>query len=122
MGHVRYLRQARLLGDVLVVGLNGDASVRRLKGAGRPLVGERERAEVLSALAAVDHVALFGEDTPISLIRAVRPDFLVKGGDWKKTSIIGWDFVESYGGKVRSLRFVTGRSTSRLVEKMKKAS
>lgn len=120
VGHIRYLRQARLLGDALVVGVNTDASVRRLKGPLRPLVSERERAEVLSALTAVDHVVLFDGDTPLSLIRAVSPDFLVKGGDWKKTSIVGWDFVESYGGKVRSLKFVEGRSTSRLAEKIRK--
>lgn len=120
VGHIRTLRQARLLGDALVVGVNTDASVRRLKGPLRPLVSERERAEVLSALTAVDHVVLFDGDTPLSLIHAFSPDFLVKGGDWKKTSIVGWDFVESYGGKVRSLKFVEDRSTSRLAEKIRK--
>jgi len=120
VGHVRTLRQARSLGDALVVGMNTDASVRRLKGASRPLVAQSERAEVLSALGAVDHVVFFGGDTPLALIRAIRPDFLVKGGDWKKTSIVGWDFVESYGGRVRSLRFVAGRSTTRLAEKIRK--
>ena len=100
--------------------MNTDASVRRLKGASRPLVAQSERAEVLSALGAVDHVVFFGGDTPLALIRAIRPDFLVKGGDWKKTSIVGWDFVESYGGRVRSLRFVAGRSTTRLAEKIRK--
>jgi D-beta-D-heptose 7-phosphate kinase/D-beta-D-heptose 1-phosphate adenosyltransferase len=120
VGHIRYLREARLLGDALVVGINTDASVRRLKGPSRPLVNQRERAEVLSALAAVDHVVFFGEDTPLTLIRAIRPYFLVKGGDWEKTAIVGWDFVESYGGKVRSLKFVEGRSTTRLAEKIRK--
>lgn len=120
VGHVRTLKKARALGDVLVVGLNSDRSVRQLKGAGRPLVGERERAEVLSALACVDHVILFSENTPERLIRTLRPDILVKGGDWKKEMIAGGRFVESYGGKVRPLNFVKGFSTTAFIQKVKR--
>ncbi len=119
VGHVRYLRKARSLGDRLVVGLNRDASVRRLKGPGRPVNRERNRAEVLAALACVDDVVFFGEATPERLIRAVRPDWLVKGGDWKKKDIVGSVFVESYGGKVRSLPFVDGFSTTATVRKLR---
>ncbi len=120
VGHVRYLAQARSLGDLLVLGLNSDASVRLLKGSQRPLVHERERAEVLGALQSVDFIVLFSEPTPLNLIKKIRPDFLVKGGDWKKEDIVGWDFVESYGGQVQSLRFVEGFSTTGLLEKIKK--
>ena len=120
VGHVRYLREARALGDVLVLGLNRDRSVKGLKGTGRPVLSEKERAEILSALKAVDYIVFFGESTPEKLIRAVKPDFLVKGGDWKKENIIGASFVESYGGKVIPLRFVKGYSTTNLIEKIKK--
>lgn len=118
VGHVRYLKKAKSLGDVLVVGLNADASVRRLKGPPRPLNGEKDRAEVLAALESVDYVVLFKESTPEHLIRTIRPDFLVKGGDWKKDQIVGSVFVESYGGRVRALPFVDGFSTTRLISKI----
>lgn len=120
VGHVRYLREARSLGDVLVVGLNRDSSVRGLKGSGRPVTNESERAETLGALEAVDYIVLFGEATPENLIHAIKPDFLVKGGDWKKKAIVGASFVESYGGRVKPLRFVKGYSTTQLIEKIKK--
>ncbi|MGH7197490.1 MAG: D-glycero-beta-D-manno-heptose 1-phosphate adenylyltransferase [Candidatus Omnitrophota bacterium] len=120
VGHIRYLEKARLLGDVLVIGLNSDASVRKLKGAGRPVTRQKDRAEVLGALACVDHLVLFSDPTPERLIRAVRPDLLVKGGDWKKRDIVGSGFVESYGGKVRSLPYIGGFSTTGLLEKIKK--
>ena len=119
VGHVRYLAQARSLGDALVIGVNRDASVARLKGPGRPVVKERERAEVLSALSSVDFLVFFSEPTPLKLIQAIKPDFLVKGGDWKKKDIVGWDTVESYGGKVRSLQFVKGFSSTGLIGKLK---
>lgn len=122
VGHVRYLREAKKLGHILVLGLNRDSSVKGLKGSGRPVTNEKERAEVLSALEAVDYIVFFGEKTPERLIHAVRPDFLVKGGDWKKADIVGAAFVESYGGKVRTLRFVQGYSTTKLIEKIKKIS
>ncbi len=120
VGHVRYLKQARSLGDALVVGLNADASVRRLKGPGRPVNGQKERAEVLSALESVDYVTFFSEAAPEKLIRALRPDVLVKGGDWKKKDIVGGDFVESTGGQVRSLPFVKGFSTTGTLKKILK--
>lgn len=120
VGHVRYLRQARSLGDILVIGLNSDASVRKLKGAERPVTRERDRAEVLGALSCVDHLVLFSDATPERLIRAIRPNFLVKGGDWKKKDIVGSGFVESYGGKVRSLPYIRGFSTTGLLEKIKR--
>jgi D-beta-D-heptose 7-phosphate kinase/D-beta-D-heptose 1-phosphate adenosyltransferase len=119
VGHVRYLSQAKALGDILVLGLNADRSVRKLKGRGRPLVSQAERAEVLAALESVNFIVLFGDATPEKLIRAIRPDVLVKGGDWKKEHIVGADFVESLGGSVRSLPFVRGRSTSALLRKIK---
>ncbi|MBX3027473.1 D-glycero-beta-D-manno-heptose 1-phosphate adenylyltransferase [bacterium] len=116
-GHVRYLRAARRLGDVLVVGLNSDRSARRLhKGPGRPLVRARDRAEVLAALEMVDYVTIFDQDTPYELIRAAQPDVLVKGGDWTVDRIVGADLVLARGGSVKSLRFAPGYSTTRLVE------
>lgn len=118
VGHVRYLNAARALGDHLVVGLNSDASVRRLKGPGRPVTPESERAEILCALAAVDAVVFFGEDTPLGLIEAVDPDVLAKGGDWALEAIVGREFVEGRGGRVVTIPIVTGRSTSNLLCRM----
>lgn len=120
VGHIRYLKEARQQGDLLVVGLNSDASVSKLKGADRPLQNESERGEILASLAAVDFVALFTEDTPENLIHAVKPDVLVKGGDWPIEKIVGAPFVLKNGGQVKSLQFVNGRSTSSLVEKIRK--
>ena len=119
VGHVRYLAEAKSLGDILVVGLNSDSSVRSIKGKLRPVCRQNERAEVLAALGSVDYVTLFSDETPGRLIRQVRPDFLVKGGDWKKKDIVGSDFVESYGGQVRILPFSKGFSTTGLIEKIK---
>jgi rfaE bifunctional protein nucleotidyltransferase chain/domain len=120
-GHVRYLRAAKRLGDVLVVGLNSDRSVRRLKGTGRPLVPQGTRAEVVAALDMVDYVTLFSHDTPYELIARVRPDVLVKGGDWKPRDIVGADLVQARGGTVRALRFAPGFSTTALVQRIQKA-
>jgi len=117
-GHVRYLNAARALGEHLVVGLNSDASVRRLKGSGRPVTPESERAEILAALAAVDAVVVFGEDTPLRLIEAVEPDVLVKGGDWALEAIVGREFVEARGGRVLTLPVIPGRSTSALLARL----
>lgn len=116
-GHVRYLRAARALGDVLVVALNSDASVRRLKGPERPLVRLRDRAEVMAALEMVDFVTSFGETTPLRIIRELGPDVLVKGGDWKVRDIVGADDVLARGGEVYSLPFARGYSTTRLIER-----
>lgn len=117
IGHVRYLQEARSLGDALVIGVNADASVKRLKGPTRPIQNENDRAEILAALACVDFTVIFTEDTPENLIHKVRPDVLVKGGDWKIESIVGAPFVMSYGGKVMSLQFVDGKSTTKIIEK-----
>jgi|ERR1035437_2331743 rfaE bifunctional protein nucleotidyltransferase chain/domain len=117
-GHVRYLRAAKRLGDVLVVALNSDASVRRLKGPTRPLVRQRDRCEVMAALEMVDFVTVFSEDTPYKLITRLQPDVLVKGGDWTSDRIVGADIVRARGGTVRSLRFAPGYSTTRLVERI----
>jgi len=119
VGHVRYLQEAKAQGDLLMVAINSDASVKRLKGADRPLQSEADRAEILAALACVDFVSIFTEDTPENVIEAVKPDVLVKGGDWPVEKIVGGTFVQSYGGSVRTLQFVEGRSTTSIVEKMK---
>ena len=122
-GHVRYLRAAKRLGNVLVVGLNSDKSVRRLdKSPERPLVKQRDRAEVLAALEMVDYVAIFDQETPLELIRAVQPDVLVKGGDWSIDRIIGADLVLARGGKVKSLPFAKGYSTTRLIARSRTKS
>jgi len=120
VGHVRSLEEARALGDRLIVGVNSDASVRRLKGASRPVVGEKQRAEVLAALACVDWVVVFGHDTPLALIRAVRPDVLAKGGDWKLSEIVGREDVESWGGRVERLRVIPGARSTNLLEKIRR--
>ncbi len=117
-GHVDYLAKAKSLGDVLIVGLNSDASVRRLKGRSRPLQKQHDRAAILLALEAVDYVVLFGEDTPDRLIRSIKPDILAKGADYKASEIVGASFVKSYGGKVKRMRLTPGRSTSALVKKL----
>ena len=118
-GHVRYLRQARALGDVLIVGLNGDASVRRNKGSDRPINSQEERGEILSALESVDAVVVFDEDTPAEIIRAVQPDVLVKGADWAADAIVGRDTVEARGGRVVRIAVEQGFSTSAIVQKIK---
>jgi len=114
-GHIRYLREAKSLGDILVVGLNSDRSVSVIKPK-RPINPEDQRAEVLSALEMVDYVTLFDEETPYELIRIVRPDVLVKGGDWKKEEIIGSDIAK----ETRSLPYIQGISTSEIIERIKK--
>lgn len=114
-GHAQYLRRAASMGDVLVVGLNGDASVRRLKGEGRPVQAEPDRAYLLASLASVSYVVIFPEDTPAALIETVVPHVLVKGGDWKGKAIVGADFVRSRGGVVRTIRFLPGRSTTAVI-------
>jgi rfaE bifunctional protein nucleotidyltransferase chain/domain len=120
LGHVRSLEQARALGDRLVVAVNSDASVRSQKGAGRPIVPERQRAEVLAGLACVDWVVLFAEPTPLATIEALRPDVLAKGGDWPLAAIVGRTAVEGWGGRVVRLREVAGVRTSAIVERVKR--
>jgi D-beta-D-heptose 7-phosphate kinase/D-beta-D-heptose 1-phosphate adenosyltransferase len=119
-GHVEYLAKAKSFGDILLVGLNTDASVRRIKGNCRPVQSERDRAAVLLALRSVDFVVLFDQDTPADLIALVRPDILVKGADYRPSEIVGADLVRSYGGKVRRVRLTPGRSTSRIIGAMSK--
>lgn len=119
VGHVRYLQEARALGDILVVGLNADESVKRLKGPERPVQNENDRAEILVALSCVDAVAIFKEDTAENLIRTVKPDIYVKGGDWKVDQIIEAPIVLSYGGVVRSLQLVEGSSTTNIIKRMR---
>lgn len=117
-GHVTYLSEARKLGDLLVIGLNADASVKRLKGPERPINNEKDRQYVLSELKAVDFVEIFTEDTPLNLILTVKPQILVKGGDWKIDQIVGAKEVIQYGGDVFSLNFVDGYSTTNLIHKI----
>jgi D-beta-D-heptose 7-phosphate kinase / D-beta-D-heptose 1-phosphate adenosyltransferase len=118
-GHVAYLHQARSLGDALVVGLNTDASVRRLKGEGRPVVQQDDRAFVIAGLGCVDAVTLFDEDTPADLIAALVPDVLVKGGDYSPDAVVGRGTVEAAGGRLVLIPFVTGRSTTGLLERIR---
>lgn len=121
VGHARYLRDAKALGDILVVGVNTDASVKRLgKGDDRPIQNEKDRVELISALGAVDFAVLFNEDTPLELIESVGPDVLVKGGDWKPEQIVGSKFVLARGGEVKSLPFHPGHSTTSLLERIDK--
>jgi D-glycero-beta-D-manno-heptose 1-phosphate adenylyltransferase len=119
VGHVNYLSKAKSLGDILIIGLNSDSSVKKIKGKSRPIVSQKNRALLLAGLEAADFVVIFNELTPEKLIKAIRPDVLVKGGDWKKEKIIGAEFVESYGGKVKSLKYIKGLSTRGLIKKIK---
>ncbi len=119
-GHIKYLQEAKSLGEKLIIGLNSDDSVRRLKGNDRPVNTQECRGEVLAALEAVDLVVVFEEDTPIEIIRKIVPNILVKGGDWKIGDIIGSDIVLKNGGEVKSLSFVQGISTTSIIDKIKK--
>ena len=119
VGHVRYLQSARELGDALLVAVNSDRSVRELKGAGRPVMNEEERAEILAALSAVDYVTIFDDISPRSIIADVLPDVLVKGGDYNLDEIHGREEVERAGGRVFSLPFIEGASTSSVIEKIR---
>lgn len=117
-GHVKYLQRARALGDLLVLGLNSDASVRRLKGEKRPLIGEEERAHILAALDCVDYLVIFEEDTPLELIASLQPHILAKGGDYTLEGVVGRELVESYGGRVELVSFVDGKSTTNIIERV----
>ncbi len=118
VGHIRYLNQAKALGDILLVGLNSDNSVKSLKGSTRPINNQEERKEMLLALKAVDAVIIFDEETPLTLIKNITPNILVKGGDWPIEKIVGADFILETGGKVLSLPFVPGKSTSGIIDKI----
>ncbi len=119
LGHITYLEEAKQLGDILIVGINSDFSVKKLKGPSRPIQNENDRCQIIAALKSVDHSILFSEETPLNLIKNVKPDVLVKGGDWKIEQIAGSDFVLGYGGRVQSLNFVANRSTTSIIEKSK---
>ena len=119
-GHVRFLAAAKKMGDVLVLALNSDASVRRIKGPKRPVTNQDERAEVMSALESVDIVTIFDENDPYNIIKDIVPDVLVKGGDWALDKIIGADIVQAAGGKVRNVPYVKGKSTTNIIAKVMK--
>jgi rfaE bifunctional protein nucleotidyltransferase chain/domain len=118
VGHVRYLAAARAKGDVLVLGLNSDASVKSIKSDDRPVVSQDQRAEVLAGLACVDYITVFDEPDPLALIRAIKPDILVKGADWEEKNIIGSDVVKSYGGEVVRIKMVPDISTSSIIRRI----
>ena len=120
IGHLRYLERARRCGDILVIGINSDRSVKKIKGPRRPLLPQAERAEVLAALSCVDYVTIFDEPDPLAVITALRPDVLVKGSDWGKNKIIGREVVERRGGQVRRVPLIKGVSTTQLIEKILK--
>ncbi|HEU18589.1 MAG TPA: D-glycero-beta-D-manno-heptose 1-phosphate adenylyltransferase [Deltaproteobacteria bacterium] len=120
-GHAHYLNEAKKLGDILIIALNSDTSVRSIKGALRPIVPQDERAYVMASLAAVDYVTLFHEDTPLRLIEYIQPDILVKGGDWGEEDIIGGESVKKSGGKVIIMPYLNGISTTNIIDKIKKA-
>lgn len=119
-GHVKYLADAKKKGDILVVGINSDSSVKRIKGDKRPIINEAARLKTVASLQDVDYAVLFKENTPLKLIKLLKPDVLVKGADWSKNNIVGKDFVESYGGKVSTVKLVKGYSTTLLIKKIKK--
>ena len=120
LGHVRYLQSAKDQCDILVIGVNSDSSVKRLKGPSRPVNPQNSRMEVLSAIGCVDYVVLFDEDTPENLIKALSPDVIFKGGDWKEEDVVGGEYVKSYGGKVSIINYEKGHSTTDIIGKIQK--
>ena len=120
VGHVRYLREAKKTADVLVLALNSDSSVRSIKGEKRPLMNEKERAEILAALEFIDFVTIFPELTPLELINYLKPDILIKGGDWPEEKVVGREEIKKWGGRVAIIPEVEGKSTTNIVEKIKK--
>lgn len=119
-GHVKYLQDAKRKGDYLIVAVNSDASIKKIKAKNRPVIGQSDRLKTIAALSSVDFTLLFNENTPLKLIKALKPDVLIKGADWSKEKIVGADFVQSYGGKVETVKLVKNRSTSALIEKIVK--
>jgi D-beta-D-heptose 7-phosphate kinase/D-beta-D-heptose 1-phosphate adenosyltransferase len=118
LGHVKYFRFAKAQGDLLVVGVNTDASIRRLKGSKRPIIGEQDRVAVLEELESIDYLVRFNDDTPMRLIEQIGPDVLVKGADYKKEQVVGWEVVEAHGGKIALAPLVDGRSTSAVIQRI----
>ena len=121
-GHIEYLAQASDLGDIFIIGLNTDKSVSRLKGKDRPVQDEKSRAIILAALEYVDYIIYFDEDTPYELINKVKPDFLIKGSDYKPEDIVGFDILKKYDGKVKTIDFIEGYSTSKIIDKIIKTT
>lgn len=119
-GHIKLLKKAKELGDVLILGINKDKSIKKLKGKGRPIMNEKQRIEIISAIEFVDYVVPFGQPTPEKLIKRIKPDIIVKGGDYKKKEVIGKDIVEKYGGKVYIFPLVKNISTTKIIKKIKK--
>ncbi|MFA4888183.1 MAG: D-glycero-beta-D-manno-heptose 1-phosphate adenylyltransferase [Candidatus Omnitrophota bacterium] len=119
-GHAKYLEGAKIIGDILVVAINSDASVKKIKGPLRPMVNQKDRIRLIAALESVDYTLLFDAETPLELIKTLRPDVLAKGGDWEKSRIVGADFVRSYGGRVTTVKLVPRRSTTSMISKIAK--
>jgi D-beta-D-heptose 7-phosphate kinase/D-beta-D-heptose 1-phosphate adenosyltransferase len=120
-GHAKYLQDAKAKGDILVVAINSDASVRKIKGSKRPIVNEKDRLKIIAALESVDYAFLFGEDTPLGVIKTLKPDILIKGADWKRGDIVGGKYISGIGGKVLTIKLVKNRSTTDLIRKIAKA-
>ncbi len=120
-GHINYLERAKRLTDILVVAVNSDSSIKRIKGGPRPVMSLKDRLRIVAALEAVDFVTSFNQDTPLNLIKMLKPDILVKGGDWDKIKIVGKEIVESYGGRVITVPFIKGKSSSKIIEGIVKA-
>jgi D-beta-D-heptose 7-phosphate kinase/D-beta-D-heptose 1-phosphate adenosyltransferase len=118
-GHVAYLEQAKKKNRLLIVGLNSDRSISRIKGPSRPITGEKQRAAVLAGLSCVDNITVFHEDTPLNLIKAVKPDVLIKGADWKNKVVVGEDVIRPYGGRVELIKYLPNFSTTKIIEKIK---
>jgi len=121
-GHVKYLQDAKKKGDILVVGINSDSSVKKIKGKNRPVINQKDRLRLIAALESVDYAVLFKEDTPLKIIKLIKPDVLVKGADWNKNNIVGADIVLNNGGCVFTIKFVKGYSTSNLIKKIAERS
>ncbi len=121
-GHVKYLEDAKRKGDILVVAINSDVSVRKIKGKERPIIGQNDRLSLIAALESVDYVILFNEETPLKVIKELKPDILVKGADWDSKQIVGSEVVLSYGGKVSTIKLIKDRSTTNLIKKIVKIS
>jgi len=119
-GHIKYLKSAKKMSDILIVGINTDASIKRIKGKNRPITPLAQRMQIISALEVVDYVISFSEDTPYNLIKEIKPDLLIKGGDWDTKEIVGKDIVESYGGKVITIPYIKGISTTGIIKKIVK--
>lgn len=120
-GHLKYLEKCKRLGDILVIGLNSDSSVRKIKGKHRPVIKQKQRAAILSALEFIDYITIFNETTPERLIKAITPNILAKGGDWKKENIVGGEYVKKAGGRVATIPFVKGYSTTTILKRIKNA-